>query len=370
MRPPVIFAVVFSLLLLGCYSTQNLGGGGEAPLITDSKNFTMKEGWQENFRLTVGESVETHKISVTSVAPKAAMLKIDSKPVLLHITETSQVSLSGKTVFVTLNEVSEGYARFSISLSQPGTSQPPSGPSAKTQNGGKCSVDSDCQSSHCSNGYCCASGSCCLSDSNCSIGRCNTTTYACFTPTALSNGAPCNSNADCQSNHCNNSFCCASGKCCLSNSNCASGEVCNTTLFSCAQQGSGYTSLAAEQKANSTTNGTLMSRFSSIFDSARQCTGGNESYKQCVPNVATRTEKTSASVFRVTYSYSLTGTSCCPTSDILIITVDLSTNTTTTQRLDTSQTSTLADTMNLSLQSGCASALQYIAQVRGLACPS
>ena len=361
MRLPVIFAVVFSLLLFGCYSTQNLGGGGEAPLITDSKNFTMKEGWQENFRLAAGESVETHKVSVTSVAPKAAMLKIDSKPVLLHITETNNLSLSGKTIFVTLNEVSEGYARFSISLSQPGTSQPPGGTPAKTQNGGKCSVGSDCQSSHCSNGYCCASGSCCVSDSNCSVGKCNTTTYSCFTALLLSDGSPCNSNTDCQSNHCSNGYCCASGKCCLSNSNCASGETCNTTTHSCVQSGPVYTALAAEQKANSTLAALLIKRFSSLFEDARQCYGGSDTYKQCLPYVVVRSEKTSTSVFRVAYSYSFTGVGCCPTTEVLVITVDLSADTATPQWLDNSITSTLADTMNSSLTSNCVSALQYIA---------
>lgn len=370
MKLSVILALLFSLLLLGCYSSQNLGTGGEAPLITTSKNFTMKQGWQENFRLVSGSSTITYTVTVTNIASKAAKLRITSGTTEksippLPIGNTETISLNGTTIFITLNDVSEGYARFSISLSQQGTPPvtPPvqPGEQPKVQNGGKCSNSSVCQSGYCSNGYCCSSGSCCISDSNCSIGKCNMTTYSCFTVTLLSNGSPCTSNADCQSNHCNNSYCCASGKCCLSNSNCASGEVCNTTTFSCVQAAPTYAAADAEAVANSTTNGTLMSRFSSIFNAARECAGGSVAYKQCVPAVTVRDDKVSTSTYRVIYSYYFNGTSCCPTTDVLVITVNLSANTTTTQWIDTTITSTLADSMDSAISSNCVSALQYIA---------
>ncbi|MCX6775628.1 MAG: hypothetical protein NT130_02150 [Candidatus Micrarchaeota archaeon] len=362
-------ALVTALLLLGCYSTPTSVLGTDAPLITTSKNFTMKEGWQESFKLISGDSTEVHTVAASHIVSNAATLRIDSKPVTLTIGSTHSVSLNGKTVFLTLDSITDDYAKFTISLT-PQSGQPPQGGGQQLlQNGVACSNNSACLSNHCSNGYCCASGSCCISNSNCSVGECSTTTYNCSSITPLSSGFPCNSNSDCLSNHCNNGYCCASGKCCLSASNCASGEVCNTAIHSCAQAATGYTAADAEVKANSTIAGTLLGRFSSIFNSARQCTGGNETYKQCVPNVVVTTEKMSASVFNVTYSYSSGGTGCCPTSRILVITVDLSANTTTTQWIDSSQTTTLADTMSSSLISNCISALQYIAQVRGLACP-
>ena len=344
----------------------------------------MREGWQENFKLVEGDSTSIHTVVVGSLASKAAMLKIGTKSILLHTGETKQVSVSGKTIFITLNEVSDGYARFSISVLQ---QTPQGGQQNNTQQGGQqnntqqggqqnntqqggqqmlqdgagCSNNSACQSGYCSNGYCCASGSCCISDSNCSIGKCNATTHSCFSPTLLSNGAPCNSNADCQSNHCSNGYCCTSGKCCLSNSNCASGEFCNTTILSCVQAPQGYTALDAELKANSTIAGRLITRFASIFENARQCQEGSSAFRQCVPQILVREDKVSSSTFRVIYSYSFSGTSCCPTTDVLVITVELSTNATTTQWIDTSITSSAADSMNASLNSNCASAIQYIA---------
>jgi|GEM_PF-2746934 len=353
----ILLATIFSFLFLfGCYSAPIIGEG-EVPLITASKNFTMKDGWQESFKLIVGDSTTTHKVIVSSVATKAATLKIDGKSFTLTPGQTEQVSLKGGTIFVTLNNIEEGYVKFTISLSREGI--PPS-PEEKKQNGATCSVNSECLSNYCSNGYCCSSGVCCISDANCSIGKCNTTTYSCFTPTLLSDGSPCTSNADCQSNHCSNGYCCLSGKCCLSNSHCSSGEICNTTTHSCVQV-SVYTALAAQEKANSTNEGKLIARFSALFGDARECPGGSDAYKQCVPYISVRADKLSSSTFKVTYSYSFNGTSCCPTADVLEITVDLSTNTTTPRWIDTSITSSLADTMNSSLQSNCVSALPYIA---------
>ncbi len=52
-------------------------------------------------------------------------------------------------------------------------------------NGTACVEDSDCQSSHCQNGYCCAFGDCCASASNCSLG-------------AYSEPAVCNTPENCQ----------------------------------------------------------------------------------------------------------------------------------------------------------------------------
>jgi hypothetical protein len=104
-----------------------------------------------------------------------------------------------------------------------------------------------------------------------------------------------------------------------------------------------------------------MTRFSSIFDSARNCSAGSSTYKQCIPNVGVREEKVSQTTYRVIYSYSFTGTSCCASSDVLVITVELSTNATTTQWLDTTITSSSADTMESNLNSNCVTAIQYIA---------
>ena len=363
-----ILALMAALLLLGCSSTSNLVGGTDAPLITTSKNFTMKEGWQENFKLISGDTTDVHTITASHIAENAATLRFDSKPLILAIGDTSSISLSGKTVFVTLKSITDGYARFDVSLtsqgSQPpqgGQNQSPPGGTGQLQNGVACSNNSACLSNYCSNGYCCASGSCCISNANCTIGSCNTTTYSCFTPTLFSSGAPCTSNSNCQSNYCSNGYCCASGKCCLSSSNCASGEVCNTASYSCATSAPTYTALAAEQKANSTIAGTLMTRYASIFAVAKQCSGGSSTYKQCIPTVAVREEKVSPSTFRVIYSYSFSGTSCCPTTDVLVIPVELSTNSTTTQWIDKSITSGLADSMETSLASNCVSAIQYIA---------
>lgn len=357
MRAKLAAALLFSLFLLGCYAPPGVIGG-EAPIITTSKNFTMKEGWQESFKIVVDDSTTTHKVITTNLAQKAAMLKLDDKSILLQVGETKSVSLKGKVIFVTLNEVEEGYAKFTISLSQPEMTPTTS----KAQNGRPCSADSDCLSNHCSNGYCCVSGACCISDANCSIGRCNTTTYSCFTPQLLPNGSPCNSDSDCASNHCSNGYCCQSGRCCLSNSNCNAGEICNTTTYSCAQV-SLYTVLAAEQKANSTQAGQLMARLSALFQTARECEGGSATYKQCIPYLSTRTDKLSASRFKITYSYAFNGTSCCPTSPLLEITVDLSTNNVTTQWIDTTINSSVVDDMNASLISDCASALNRIACV-------
>jgi hypothetical protein len=362
MRTYLVVIAIASLILLGCYSMPI--GGGEASLITTSKNFTMKEGGEQNFKIVVGESEQVHTITVGHIAEHAATIRIDSNTLILTPSTPASISLDGKTVFVTLDSISEGYAKFTIAISQEGGT-PPQGqngtqPNLKS-NGASCASNSDCQSNHCSNGYCCASGSCCLSDSNCSVGKCNATTYSCFTTALLSNGAPCNSNSDCQSNHCSNGYCCASGKCCLSNSNCASGEVCNTTTSSCVSTGPTYTPLDAERKANSTTDGLLMARFSSIFDSARNCAGGSSAYKQCVPHVAVREDKISEPEYGVTYTYSFNGTSCCSNVDVLIINVTLSSNSTTAQWLDTTITPTSADTINASVISNCATAVQYIA---------
>ena len=353
-------ALVTALLLLGCYSTPTSVLGTDAPLITTSKNFTMKEGWQESFKLISGDSTDVHTVVASHILSNAATLRIDSKSVTLKLGETQSVSLNGRTLFITLDSITDDYARFTISLTQQ-SGQPSQGAGQQLlQNGVACSNNSTCFSNHCGNGYCCASGLCCISNSSCSVGECNMTTYSCFTRTALPNGVPCNSNADCQSNHCNNSYCCASGKCCLSNSNCASGETCNSS-YSCIPTQPVYTALAAEQKANSTADGALMGRFSSIFETARQCSGGSSAYKQCVPIVSVREEKVSSSTFRVIYSYSFTGTGCCTATDVLIITVELTTNAITTQWIDTTITSSLADTMNSSLGSNCVSALAYIA---------
>ncbi|MEM3556222.1 MAG: hypothetical protein QXF56_05880 [Candidatus Micrarchaeia archaeon] len=356
MKAMLATTIFISLLLLGCYSTPMLGEG-EAPVITTSKNFTMKEGWQESFKLVVGDSTTTHKIFVSSVAARAATLKIDGKSFTLTPGQTEQILLKGGTVFLTLNNIEEGYAKFTISLSR---EQAPTSSVGKKQNGAVCFANSDCQSNYCSNGYCCSSGMCCVSDANCSVGKCNTTIFSCFTPALLSDGSPCNSNSDCQSNHCSNGYCCVSGKCCLSNSDCSSGEICNTTIHSCVQT-SIYTALAAEEKANSTEQGKLIGRFSALFETARECPGGSSAYKQCIPYISIRSNKLSSSRFKVTYSYTFNGTSCCPTSDVLEITVDLSTNATTYQWKDTTITSALADNMNSSLQTNCVSAIQYIA---------
>jgi len=373
MKSLSMLALVAAILLLGCYSSSTPGLGTDAPLITSSKNFTMKEGWQESFKIISGDSTDVHTVTASHIVENAATLKFDSKSLTLVIGQTSPVSLNGKTVSITLKSITGGYAKFEVSLtpqgSQPsqggGQNQPPQGGTGQLQNGAACSNNSACASNHCSNGYCCASGSCCLSNANCTIGSCSMTTYSCFTPTTLSNGAPCTSNSNCQSNHCNNSYCCASGKCCLSSSNCASGEVCNTTLYSCVTSAPTYTALDAEQKANSTIAGVLINRFASIFNTAKQCSGASAAYKQCIPSVATREEKVSSSTFRVTYSYSFSGTSCCPTTDVLLITIDLSTNAATTQWIDKSITSSLAEGMNTSLGSNCASAVQYIACCNG-----
>jgi len=352
-------ALVTALLLLGCYSNPTSVLGTDAPLITTSKNFTMKEGWQESFKLISGDSTEVHTVVASHILSNAATLRIDSKPVTLTIGSTHSVSLNGKTVFLTLDSITDNYARFTISLT-PQVGQPSQGGVQLLQNGAACSNNSACLSNHCGNGYCCTSGSCCISNSNCSAGECSTTTYNCSSITLLSNGSRCNSNSDCLSNHCNNSYCCASGKCCLSTSNCASGETCNSS-YSCIPTQPVYTALAAEQKANSTVAGMLLGRFSLIFETARQCSGGSNAYKQCVPLVSVREEKVSSSTFRVIYSYSFNGTGCCANTDVLIITAELTTNATTTQWIDTTQTSSLADTMNSSLSSNCVAALPYIA---------
>ncbi|NYZ78636.1 hypothetical protein H0N99_00650 [Candidatus Micrarchaeota archaeon] len=362
MRTCLAIMVIISLILLGCVSAPI--GGGEASVITTSKNFTMKEDGMDSFRLLEEGSTTTHTILMSKVESNAALLKIDTQSLLMHLGEARSITVGGKTVLVTLNSIDEGYARLTVSLSPQGGNGQPSGggtqPNLKA-NGAQCASSSDCQSSHCSNGYCCASGSCCTSDSNCSVGKCNTTIYSCFTATLLSNGNPCSSNSNCQSNHCNNSYCCNTGKCCLSSSNCASGEVCNTTTASCVTSVHVYSAADAEQLANSTANGTLMSRFSSIFNSARQCVGGSALNKQCTPRIAVREEQVSPSTYRVIYSNSFNGTTCCASTDVLVMTVELSTNSTSSQWLDNTFTSNLANTMESGLSADCVTALQYMA---------
>ncbi len=367
MRNYLVVIIIASLILFGCYSTPITGG--EAPVITTSKNFTMKEGWKDSFRLVESSSTTTHTILVSKVEPKAAMLKIDSLSLLMQLGDARSISLGEKTVVVTLDSIADGYARFSISLSpqgqqggtqQGGTQGQQNGtqPTLK-QNGATCISNAECQSNHCSNSYCCALGSCCLSDSNCSAGgKCNTTTYSCFSLALHYNGDSCNSNSDCQSNHCNNGHCCNSGKCCLSSSNCASGEICNITTSSCVSTGPTYTPLDAERKANSTSAGALISNFSEIFNTAAQCSSASAAYKLCIPQVVTQEDQNSPSNFTVTYSYSFNDASCCPTLPILAISVDLSTNLTGANWLDTTQTSSLAYSMRSALNSDCAQAVR------------
>jgi hypothetical protein len=371
MRAYVVLTVIASLIVLGCYSTPNLGGGGS--FITTSKNFTMKEGWEDSFTLVEGGSTVTHSMLMSKVQPNAVLLKIDSHSLLMHVGEVKSIQLGGSTVVVTLSSIEDGYVRFIISLPGQGQSNQPTGNSSQgqqngtqnqtlTPNGSICVSDPECQSSHCSNGYCCALGQCCLSDSNCPAGeKCNTTTYSCFSPSLQYNGDSCNSKSDCQSNYCSNGHCCASGKCCLSSSNCASGEVCNTTSSSCVQSIPAYNPSDAERKANSTTDGLLMATFSSLFNSARQCSTANSAFIQCIPRVSVRDEQTSVSTYNVIYSNSFSGASCCLSTDVLVITVDLSTNSATPRWIDTAFTQQLAATMQSNLNSNCATAVQYMA---------
>ena len=369
MKIYLIFAVIASLLLLGCYNAP-IGGDG-ASVITTSKNFTMKESWKESFMLVEGGSTVAHTVLVSNVELHAANLKIDSQTLLMKVGEARPIKLGGSTVVVTLNSIEDEYARFSISLppqTQQNNSSQQGGNNSQGQqnqtlneNGDICVSDSDCKSSHCNNGYCCAYGQCCISNSNCSVGNCNTTTYSCYTFSLLSKGAPCTSNSNCQSNQCSNGYCCNSGKCCLSSSNCASGEICNTTTSSCVQSIPVYNASDAERKANSTTDGLRMITFSSLFDSARQCSTATSAFKQCIPRVSVRDEQVSVSAYRVIYFNNFNGTSCCPNEDVLAVTVDLSTNSATPQWLDTTFTSQLASTMQSNLNSNCATAVQYMA---------
>lgn len=372
MRASFAVMVIISLILLGCVSSPI--GGGQAPVITTSKNFTMREGGTDSFGLLEGSSTVTHTILMSKVEPDAALLKIDSQPLIMQWGQTRSVTLGGNTVVVTLNSIEEGYAMFTISLSQQSQQQPSGGgtqPGGGTQsnlkaNGVQCASSSECQSNNCNNGYCCASGSCCISDSNCSVGRCNPTTYSCVTVTLLSNGNPCNSNSNCQSNYCNNGHCCNSGRCCLSSSDCTSGQVCNTSTASCVSSVAVYTAAEAEQLANSTADGALMGRFASIFNTAKQCSAASSANLQCIPSIVITDEQLSQSSFQVTYSYSFSGASCCPNSNVLTMTVDLSSDSTTSNWnaemfASNSVASSAADAMNASLNTGCVAALQTIA---------
>jgi hypothetical protein len=367
MRVYILLTVIASLVLLGCYSTPAVGGG--ASIITTSKNFTMKEGWKDGFMLIEAGSTITHSILLSKVETNAILLKIDSQSLIMHVGEVRSITLDGENIWVSITSIEDGYARFSISLLQQTQSggNNPQGQQNGTQNatlnqnGASCTSNSNCQSSHCSNGYCCAYGPCCVSNSDCSVGRCNATTYSCYTSSLLSNGAPCTSNSNCQSSHCSNGHCCNSGKCCLSNSDCASSEVCNTTTSSCVQSIPQYSALDAETKANSTDDGLLMITFSSLFDSARQCSTASSALKQCIPRVSVRDEQASLSAYNIIYSNSFNGASCCSSTDVLVITVDLSTNSATPQWLDATFTQQLAATMQSSLNSNCATAVQYIA---------
>lgn len=369
MRLRFILIAALSLVILGCSIPF---GGGQASVITTSKNFTMNENSKDSFSLVEGSSTVTHTVTVVSVAQYAADIQIDSQqPSVIQVDQTRSVSLDGQTILVTVDSIDSGYVRFSISLpgqggttpsgSQNGTSQP-----GLSQNGATCSLSSDCQSSHCGNGYCCASGLCCISDSNCSIGKCNMTTYNCSTVTLLANGDPCNSNSDCSSNYCNNSHCCNSGVCCLSSSNCPSGQVCNTSASSCVQSAPVYSAAAAEQLASSRPDGILMGRFASIFNAARNCSGANSQYRQCVPYITTKDQQVSPSTFIVTYSYSFSGTSCCPNVAVLTMSVELTTNSTTSQWTtnvfsSSAEASNAADSINSSILSNCVTAVQGIA---------
>ena len=139
-------------------------------------------------------------------------------------------------------------------------------------NGSSCSVDADCCSAHCQNGFCCDMGDCCHSASDCgefyALQDCDNaitcqgsrlearcTASQCTSSEAIDddsacasdimalqcfagdvyctgeadqvapacagdNGSICGDDGDCKSAHCENGFCCDSGDCCSVNTDC------------------------------------------------------------------------------------------------------------------------------------------------------
>jgi hypothetical protein len=327
----------------------------EAPIITTPKNISILSKGQVQFKLVKGDNATTYSITANSIVGRAAKFTIGEKSILMRIGETKSMVLGTSTLFITLADIQDSTAIVTLSTTPITVS--------KLANGVGCSSNSQCQSNYCNNNFCCDAGTCCLITNDCPEGqRC--VGNICITPGAqtCSDGTlygNCSTNKPkyCSTNGSLVDSCLICG--------CPAAKNCNSTTNACYTPPQPpaqplYSPEKAEELANKTNEGSLMLRFGALFQTAKGCAGANPAKLACLPTLGVTTTLLSEGLYKTAYSYSF-NSSCCSSNDVLRITCNLTSNSTSSSWVIAGIDESSLITINSSLRSNCAGAVNLLA---------
>ena len=346
--------LLLAFLLLGCTSLTQIS---EAPIITTPKNLSILEKGQAQFKIVTGETTKTYTIiakAVVSKFGKAATFAIGENSFTISLGKTKSIVLENKTLFITLADVQDTTAIVTLSTTQITIS--------KLANGASCASNSQCESNYCNNNFCCGAGVCCSISNDCPTGqRCSNNT--CITPGAqlCSDGTPFGNCSTNKPKYCSSGNLVDSCLIC----GCPSNQNCNSTSNTCYTPPTPpaeplYSPEKAEELANKTDAGVLILRFGTLFQTAKGCSQANPAKLACLPTLGVSTSNLSEGLYKTTYTY-LFNSSCCSNMEALEITSNLTSNTTSSHWIMQDITEDSLRSINNSLISNCATAVNFLA---------
>lgn len=346
MQKKLFLLLVF--VLLGCTSVTEIG---EAPVITGPKNISILNKNQAQFKISSDEGATTYTITVNSVASRAAKFTIGEDSFIIRIGETKSIALENKNLFITLADVQDSTAIVTLSTTPVVV--------RKLSNGASCTSNSQCESNYCNNNFCCNAGVCCSITNDCPTGqRC--LNNKCVTPEAqlCSDGTSYGNCSTSKPKYCSNGNLIDSCPTC----GCIAGQVCNSTSNSCYIPPTAplYNPQKAEELANRTYEGSLIMRFGTLFQNAKGCAAAAPAKIACLPTLGVETVRLNEGIYKTTYSY-IFDSSCCSSSEVLRITTNLVSNSTSPQWVMVGLDENSLYSVNSSLSANCANAVNLLA---------